>query len=161
MDIPYNISREELRNIKFKQYLPERIEEDFRMSDAERRQMRSDFSERRNRLFHHLIHICTDTANKANASNTAVYISTHCYISESLFRRVMYRRDRTLSADFIGRICVGLHLSIEESKQLFEEFGSPLVWGHSAFATVTLRALQDGDSIDDYLEDLEYMQTEN
>ena len=158
MNIPYNISREDLRNITFGKYLPEHCGEVFRMSGAERNRLCSDFSERRNILFKHLNDIFIRKAG--DAPNTAVYIGTRCDINESTFRKTIYNRTRTLTEEFIGKICVGLQLSIEESKELFEEFGAPLVWGQSAFATVTLRALKEGDGIDDYSEDLEYLKNE-
>ena len=93
-------------------------------------------------------------ANAKNASNISVYVATRCDLSDSIVQKVLTGK-RAVTAEFLGKICVGLSLSQEETKELFELFGQPLVYERSLFEAITICAVRDRDSIDSYVDELE------
>ena len=92
--------------------------------------------------------------NGKDASNIAVYVAGKCAMSESTVLKVL-NGNRAVTAEFLGRICVGLKLSETETKDLFELYGQPLKYGRSIFESVTICAVRDKDDIDSYVEELE------
>lgn len=90
-----------------------------------------------------------------SASNVAFEVGMQCNLSESIVRKV-FKAEKAMTADFLGHICVGLELSMEESEELFALFGRPLVFGKSYFESVTMVAIKDKDDIDAYEQDLNY-----
>ena len=93
-------------------------------------------------------------ANAKDSSNIAVYVATKCELSDSIVQKVLTGK-RAVTADFLGKICVGLSLSAEETDELFKLYGQPLDYNRSLFEAITICAVRDRDSIDSYVNELE------
>jgi len=149
-----SISRDELRKMSFDRFYPEAAERLY-MTSREREALADKLGSGKRNFVARLMRICSERAGNDNP-NLSVYIGTRCGLSESAFRKVVLKKTRNVTEEFLGRICVGLGLSLDESESLFFELGKPLVREGSAFAAVTLYALENHSSIDEYIEDLEY-----
>ena len=93
-------------------------------------------------------------ANAKNASNIAVYVAMRCDLSDSTVQKVLTGK-RAVTSEFLGKICVGLALSPEETDELFKMYGQPLDYERSLFEAITICAVRDRDSIDSYVNELE------
>lgn len=92
--------------------------------------------------------------NAKDSSNIAVYVATKCELSDSIVQKVLTGK-RAVTAEFLGKICVGLSLSIDETEELFRLYGQPLDYNRSLFEAITMCAVRDHDSIDSYVNELE------
>lgn len=97
-------------------------------------------------------------SQKYNTSDYHVAVGTRCGISADLARKIISpqskRGHKALTPITLGCLCVGLKLSQEECVYLFEEYGMPLVFGKSLFVSITMCAIRDRDSIEDYIAEL-------
>lgn len=98
------------------------------------------------------------TAQQYNTSDYHIAVGTRCGISADLVRKIISpptkKGHKVLTPVVLGCLCVGLKLKPEECEYLFNEFGMPLVFGTSMFISITVCALRDEDSIEDYISEL-------
>lgn len=105
-----------------------------------------------------LRNIFLKVAQRYNTSDYHIAVGTRCGISADLVRKIISPPSRkghkVLTPIVLGCICIGLKLSEEECRYLFNEFGMPLVFGTSMFVSITICAIRDNDSIESYINEL-------
>ena len=150
------VSRENLSNLnslKFNKY----DESSFRLSVLEKQSIKKRRDDDTLLLLRKISGFIFSAADKGYASNAILYVSIRCNLSESTIRKVI-NGSRNATKDFVGRICVGLGLSMSDTEDLFEQLGQPLDFNSCYFDAVTMTAIKDRDSIDDYCEDLKFFE---
>jgi len=100
-------------------------------------------------------------SRKDNTGDYHVLVATRCGISPDIVRRIILPQNKkshkALTQVVLGCICVGLQLSKEECEELFDDYGTPLVFGRTRFLSVTMCAIRDKDDISSYIKELQEM----
>lgn len=91
-------------------------------------------------------------------SNYYIKVGVACGMDSSTIRKILLSQTdkgwRPITEIILGSICVGLGLTMTASRELFELFGKPLIYGSNIFSSITFCAIRDHDSLEDYLDDL-------
>lgn len=105
-----------------------------------------------------LRNIFLKVAQQYNTSDYHIAVGSRCGISADLVRKIISppskKGHKVLTPIVLGCLSVGLKLRQEECEYLFNEFGMPLIFGSSMFVSITVCAIRDGDSIEDYISEL-------
>lgn len=142
--------KKEIKNMKTV-YIVERAIGFDKLQPSEAAMIKSKVAQRDIELMNKLRNIFLYKAR--HATNTARYIAGQCLLSESLVQKVM-KGKRSITAEFLGHVCVGLKLSKKETEELFELYGQPLQYNRSLFEAITICAVRDQDDIIDYVDEL-------
>jgi len=146
-----NYDRNEIKNMNCV-YMAEREPELKKITPNEALRIGSQMNKQQKDLLRKLRDIFH--AHAKNSSNIAVYVATRCELSDSIVQKVLTGK-RAVTAEFLGKICVGLSLSQIETEELFNLLGQPLKFESSLFDAITICAVRDHDSIDSYVNELE------
>lgn len=144
-------NRENIKDLQCEYYIVEKVEVYSRLSSEERGKMESSINKHNTDVQKKIADICFKYAK--NTNNMPLHIGMKCNLSESIVRQVLNGKKK-ITMEFLGRLCVGLKLSVEESKELFEVYGIPLNFDRSYFDAITICAIRDKDDIEDYEDEL-------
>lgn len=147
-------TKENLRKLENLKFYAEQDSADFRLSDFERRELLKIY-DKDDELRRKITNYCQIKHKEKNSPySECLFAATECGVSKSYMRKII-KGEKAVTRKFLGRFCVGLKLTPEESDELFSYTGHRLVFGYTYFDSITMCAIRDGDDIEDYEKELE------